>query len=337
MSTRVSAWERLAPVLDLCTPMALRVAATLRLADLIADGASDVDTLATRADCAPDALGRMLRLLVARGVFTEPRPGVFGLNETAELLLSSHPEGMRTWLDLDGFGGRMDLAFTGLLHTVRTGEPAWESVFGRPFWEYLDAEPAVASSFDEAMSVAPEHFADVLTGHDWSSVRHVVDVGGGDGMLLGVLLRAHPDLRATLVDLPDTVGRAGRHLGEPGVAGRCSVAAQSFFDPLPTGGDVYVLRRVLHDWGDADATRILANCARAAGERGSVLIMEVHGSSGADPAPLAEMNLRMLVLCGGRERSVAEYGELAASAGLRVLGNTVTEQASVFIQCEPLG
>lgn len=323
--------------MDLTAPMALRVAATLRLADLIAEGASDVDTLAVRAGCDPDALARTLRLLVVRGVFSEPETGRFALNELAELLRTEHPGGMRTWLDLDGFGGRMDLAFTELLHTVRTGEPAWESVFGRPFWQYLDVDPAMSESFDATMSSAPEYFADVFSDYDWASVRHVVDVGGGDGTLLGEVLAAYPEIRATLVDLPDTVARAERNLGERGVADRCAFAAQSFFEALPAGGDVYVLSSVLHDWGDADACRILANCAEAAGERGSVLIMEAHGTSGGDPISFAEMNLRMLVLCGGRERSIAEYGELAATAGLRVERTTVTRQDSAFIECARQG
>ncbi|POX53150.1 methyltransferase [Streptomyces sp. Ru71] len=309
-----SAWQLLAPLMDLVTPMALRVAATLRLADLIADGAERVDELAKRSGTDADALGRLLRHLVCHGVFEQPSPGRFTLNDKAELLRSDHPGGMGKWLDLNGFGGRMDLVFTGLLHSVRTGGPAWEQVFGTPFWDHLAAEPALAASFDARMARSPRSAA--ASAYDWSGVRHVVDVGGGTGALLDEVLQDRPGLRGTLVDLPQTVARGRRFLAERGLDGRCAFAGQSFFDPLPTGGDVYVLSAVLHDWADEPATAILRRCAEAAGPAGRVLVVEYATSAGADPAMFAEMDLRMLVISGGRERTVEEYGTLAEAAGL---------------------
>ncbi|MFF1921278.1 methyltransferase [Streptomyces sp. NPDC058221] len=197
----VRAWRTLAPLMDLVTPMALRAAATLRLADLIADGSGRIDDLARQSAADQDALGRMLRHLVCHGVFTEPEPGRFDVNAAAELLRSGHPAGLRLGLDLDGFGGTMDLAFTGLLHTVRTGEPAWETVFGKPFWPYLAAHPEMAASFDAVMSSADAFVTDAAGGYDGSTARQVADVGGGTGAFLVELLEAHPDLRATLIDL----------------------------------------------------------------------------------------------------------------------------------------
>ena len=149
-SDPMAAWQVLGPLMDLVTPMALRVAATLRLADFMpddgtGDGTGDgavLGDLAQRAGADPEALARMLRHLVQHGIFTEPRPGQFAANQPAALLRTGQPGAV--WLDLDGFGGRMDLAFTGLAHTVRTGEPAWEQVFGQPFWAYLDANPAIS-------------------------------------------------------------------------------------------------------------------------------------------------------------------------------------------------
>lgn len=132
--------------------MAVRVAATLRLADLMAGGAEHVDELAERSGADAGALGRMLRHLACRGVFAERSPGRFTINEVSDLPRSDHPSGMRRWFDLDGFGGRMDLAFTGLMHTVRTGQPAWEAVFGAPFWDYLAADREMAASFDATMA-----------------------------------------------------------------------------------------------------------------------------------------------------------------------------------------
>ncbi|WP_203919148.1 methyltransferase [Rugosimonospora africana] len=327
-----SAWQLLVPLTDLVTPMAVRVAATLRLADLMAGGVEQVDDLARRSGADADALGRMLRHLTVHGVFAEPSPGRFTLNEIGDLLRSDHPAGMRMMFDLDEFGGRMDLAFTELMHTVRTGRPAWEAAFGTPFWDYLAANPAVATSFDATMAASTRTGAAAT--YDWSGVRHVVDVGGGVGALLAEVLRANAGIRGTLVDLPDTVARGRRFLAERGLDGRCEFAGQSFFDPLPTGGDVYLLVAVLHDWDDEQATAILRRCADAAGRTGRVVIVESHGTAGDDPGMFAEMSLRMLVLAGGRERGVEDYRALVAAAGLAATDVATTSSGLVVIDCQ---
>ncbi|MBF6496581.1 methyltransferase [Nocardia cyriacigeorgica] len=326
------AWKALGPLMDLVTPMAMRVAATLRIADFVAEGPLSVEELARRSDTDADALTRLLRHLVCHGVFTEPCPGTFGDNEIAALLRSDHPSRMRGYLDLDGFFGRMDLVFAGLLHTVHTGEPAWEEVFGAPFWEYLHTHPAMSAAFDEAM--ASGRLAAEAGGYDWSSARHIVDVGGGTGTFLAHVLEAHPEASGTLVDLPETVERGRHYLAARGLDGRCAIAGQSFFDPLPTGGDVYVLCRVIHDWDDEQAAAILRRCADAAGPDGRVVIIEGYDSTG-DPASFAEMNLRMLLISGGRERSIEAYTALAATAGLAVAGVHPTPLGHLVIDCVP--
>lgn len=199
MSERDDTAQSLWPLMDLVTPMALRVAATVNVADLLADGPLDAATLAERSGTDADALARVLSHLAGRGVFVEPTPGMFALNPTAEQRRSDSPTGMRLWLDLEGFGGRMDLAFTELLHTVRTGEPSWQRVFGQPFWEYLADHPAVGAAFDETMASGREFVLDAARGYAWPSTAHVVDVGGGTGALLATVLDDNPDVRATLV------------------------------------------------------------------------------------------------------------------------------------------
>jgi predicted transcriptional regulator len=331
----MAAWQVLGPLMDLVTPMALRVAATLRLADFLPDDgtgeATSVEDLAERVGANSDALARTLRHLVQHGVFREPSPGRFAVNETAALLRAGSPGAV--WLDLEGFGGRMDLAFTGLAHTVRTGEPAWERVFGRPFWDYLDANPAISASFDATMAVDAGNAA-VAAGYDWTTVRRLADVGGGTGTLVAELLQRHPQLRGMLIDLPRTAARAREYLAGRGLDGRCEVVGQSFFDPLPPGADAYLLNRVIHDWDDAAARAILRRCAEAAGSTGRVLVGE-SVVLGADPATFAEMDLRMLVLVGGRERSLADYSALAAEAGLRVAAVHGAATAHVIIECIP--
>jgi 2,7-dihydroxy-5-methyl-1-naphthoate 7-O-methyltransferase len=333
----MAAWQALGPLMDLVTPMALRVAATLRLADFMPDdgtgeGAVLAD-LAERAGADPEALARMLRHLVQHGVFTEPCPGQFAANQTAALLRTGHPGAV--WLDLDGFGGRMDLAFTGLAHTVRTGAPAWEQVFGQPFWAYLDANPAIGASFDATMAVDAGN-APVADGYDWTTVRHVADIGGGTGTLIAEVLRHNPWLRGTLVDLPDTAARARQYLAGLRLDGRCEVVGRSFFEPLPVGADAYLLNRVIHDGDDAAASAILRRCREAAHRTGRVLMVESHGAAGGDPAAFAEMNLRMLVLTGGRERTIDDYSALAAGAGLRVTAVHDITERHVIIECVPV-
>ncbi|ASR39475.1 hypothetical protein BAY61_19805 [Prauserella marina] len=332
--------------------MAVRVAASLRLADLMTEGPVPVAELARRSGTDADALGRLLRHLVCKGIFTEPEHGAFAVNEPAALLAASHPSGMRRRLDLDGFGGRMDLAFTGLAYTVRTGEPAWETVFGIPLWRYLAENEEIGESFDAMMASGDDYVADAVRGYDWSSVRHVVDVGGGTGAFLAGVLGTDPGMRGTLVDLPETVDRARRHLADKGLERRCAVVAGSFFDPLPPGGDVYVLRRVVHDWGDEDAVRILRRCAEAAtrgrtigsdGKSGRVLVIETPSGSAGNPATLAEMDLRMLVFCGGRERATdgddpadpGDYAPIIARAGLDLTGVHRTPLGHVVLDCVP--
>jgi 2,7-dihydroxy-5-methyl-1-naphthoate 7-O-methyltransferase len=332
----MAAWQVLGPLIDLVTPMALRVAATLRLADFMPDDGTGEGTvlgdLAERAGADPEALARMLRHLVLHGVFTEPRPGQFAANQTAALLRTGQPGAV--WLDLDGFGGRMDLAFTGLVHTVRTGKPAWEQVFGQPFWDWLDANPAISASFDATMAVDAGNAA-VADCYDWTTVRHVADIGGGTGTLIAEVLRRNPRLRGTLADLPETAARARQYLAGLGLDGRCEVVGQRFFDPLPPGADAYLLSRVIHDWDDAAATAILRRCAEAAGSTGRVLVIESHGTPGGDPAAFAEMNLRMLVLTGGRERTIDDYSALAAGAGLQVTAVHDITERHVIIECVP--
>lgn len=322
---------------DLCTPWCMHVVATLRIADHIAAGRSGIDDLARASDADAAALQRVLRHLVGKGVFAEPAPGRFALNAAAHALRDDHPSRQRIGLDLDGIGGRMAYAWGGLLRAVRTGKPAYAETFGRPFWDDLDAQPDIAASFDALMGPAGHGVPDpeVLRTADWAAVRSVVDVGGGTGALLAEVLRARPGSRGTLVDLPRTVARAGETFRAAGVADRVTIVGQSFFDPLPAGADLYLLKNVLADWPDAEAMALLRGCAIAARPAGRVVILggvapDGEGG-GADPA------LLMLVLVGGKERSLGEFRALARSAGLEVTDAGRQPSGRYVVECRPTG
>lgn len=299
-------------LLDLVTPIALRVASTLRIADRVAGGPVPVADLAAATRVDPQALARVLRYLAARGVFeVRGDPPAVGLNASAELLRDDHPAGVRRWVDQDGFGGVLDRAGLDLLATVRDGRVA--SAAHR---DALDGD--LAASYDTAMAaLARAQAPEVVAAVDWSGVRHLVDVGGGTGTLLATALHAVPGLRATLVELPGIAAAARALLAAEGLDGRATVLAGDATELALPAADRYLLRFVLHTLDDGPAAAVLRRCALAGAPGARVLVVERVGGP-ADPggAVFTAMDLRMLALGAGRERAVAEYDALAASAGL---------------------
>ena len=297
--------------------MAVRVVATLRIADHITRGLRTAPELARAANADSDALDRVLRHLAQAGLFSRDEAGRYSLTPRGEALRDDHPGGTRAILDIESAIGRADLSFVQLLHSVRTGSPGFPIQFGRDFWADLSADPARSASYDAQMGFDVAADApDIASAYEWGSLGHVVDVGGGNGTLLIALLTAYPSLRGTVFDQPAAAEAARTALSASGLAGRAEVAAGSFFDRLPPGAGGYLLSAILHDWDDAEAIAILRRCAEAAGTEAPVLVIEKIGAQGE--ALRTEMDLRMLVYFGGRERGVAELGVLAAEAGLRV-------------------
>jgi hypothetical protein len=317
---------------DLATPWCVRVVATLRVAEHISAGTGKAEQLAASVGVDHDALTRVLRHLVDRGVFEERAPGEFALNDAARGLLDP---ALRIGLDLDGIGGRMAGAWSSLLSAVRTGRPAYHEVFGRPWWEDLDAHPDIASSFDALMG--PEGHGppdpEVILNGDWSEVSCVADVGGGTGALLASVLQARPQLRGLLIDLPRTVARSGEIFAAAGVAAdRVTTVGQSFFDPLPTGADLYLLKSVISDWPDAEARAILLRCAEAARPSGRVAVI-----GGVTPhSPAGEGDLMMMALVGGKARGLADFTELAGEAGLEVVASGRSPSGKFVVECRPV-
>jgi precorrin-6B methylase 2 len=309
---------------DAITPWAVRAAATLRLADLISAGTTSLPDLAAKAHADPDALRRLMRYLTVRGVFAETEPGVYALTPAADMLREDHPAGRRTWWDVDGVAGRIEGSFIRLKDAICTGEAAYPLVYGQPFYEDMATNPERARSFNALMATHASYFGQIVSGYDWSGVKHVFDIGGGTGALLTEILRGNPGMNGTLVDLPGVVEEAEEALAAAGIADRAAVVGGSIFQRLPAGGDLYVLSNVLHDWGDDKATEILRRAAEAAGSDGRVLVVQIlvdmAQQESMDPGELyfiTQMDLRLLSLMGGKERTYEEFVHLAANAGLK--------------------
>jgi len=305
---------------DLMTPMAIRVAATLRLADHIASGTRTAASLAAALDADADALERVMDRLVAAGVLTRTEQGdAYELTALGEGLRDDSPGSARQWLDIEGALGRAELCFVELLHTVITGEPAYPRHFGQGFWDDLSGDPDRGASFDALMGARLAADAPaVAQAYPWATLGHVVDVGGGNGTLLLAILRTHPELRGTVVELAGPAARAASAINDAGLGDRADTHVGSFFDPLPPGAGGYVLSGVLHDWDDKSAVAILCRCAEAAGT-GTVLVVD-HFGDPVSGGPDSEGALRMLCYVRGRERGLPELAELARSAGLEVDG-----------------
>ena len=297
---------------DLVTPMAIRVAATLRIADHLDRGVTTAPELAKAVAVDADALDRVLRHLVTVGVLTHD--GGYALTALGERLRAGD---LRDQLDIEGPLGRAELSFAHLLETVRTGEAAFPLRYGREFWDDLSADPERTASYAALMGVDATDWAPaIVAGFDWASLGHVTDVGGGNGSLLTALLRGHPTLRGTVVDLAGPVEAARATFAAAGLAGRAGALVGSFFDPLPSRAGGYLLCAIIHDWDDDPARAILRRCAEAAGPGGRVFVVEKTGVDGETVN--TGMDLRVLAYFGARERSLAQLVALAGGAGLEL-------------------
>lgn len=298
---------------------AVYAAAKLGIADLLADGPVSSADLARATGTHEPSLYRVLRLLAALDVFEEVEPGSFGLKILGDRLRSDARAGMRSWaVFLEATGGVQP--FEHILDTVRTGTPGLETAFGMGLFEYLAQRPGSAATFDAAMSERTAAFAPGVAGtYDFSDIRSIVDVGGGQGTLLAEILRRHSHLHGTLFETAAVAARAEAVLDGTDLADRCELLAGDFFEQVPPGADCYLLANVLHDWDDSRAIDLLRRCRRSMARGGRVLIIErLIPDEPGDAVPTLLSDINMLVITGGQERTNAEYAHLLARAGLTI-------------------
>ncbi len=294
----------------------LYVAAQLGVADLLASGPQTVEELARRTETHAPSLYRVLRCLASVGIFRETDGRAFELTPAAQMILrgdgSLRP--MVLWLG----DPRVDHVWESFLWSVQTGRPAVEKTHGKPAFEWLNDDPDLAQVFNDAMtSNASVRYAAVVDTYDFSGIRRLVDVGGGHGALMTQILKANPALNGAVYDLPPVIEGTTRRLAEWGLADRCEAIAGDIFREVPPA-DAHLMSSVLHDWDDERCNLILRNCHRAATPQARLLIVEIVATAANEPSFAKLLDMQMLAVTGGRERTEDEYGELLRSAGYRL-------------------
>jgi hypothetical protein len=295
---------------------ALYVAAKLGLADLLKDGPRTADELASATKSHPHSLYRLVRALASVGVFAEDDRHRFSLTPLAECLRSG-PESQRSLAIMSG--EEHFHAFGQLLYSVQTGKIAFDKLFGMPVFDFLQQHPEQAKVFDEAMvGVHGRETAAMLDAYDFSGVGVLADIGGGNGSVISAILKKYPGMKGILFDLPGVVERARANIETAGMKDRCQVIGGSFFESVPGGADAYLLRHIIHDWDDEKSARILQNIHRAMGRDGKLLVVESVVPQGNNPSFVKLLDLAMLVIPGGAERTEEEYRRLYSGAGFRL-------------------
>jgi DNA-binding transcriptional ArsR family regulator len=310
------------------TAQAIIAAAHLGIADALAEGPLSADQLASAVNADADAVSRLLRALITRGIFRQRRDGRYELTPLADTLRSDSDVSLNAWARFMGSPEHRE-HWTHLPDAIRTGQSVVPVLRGKPFFEYVVDEPEFGELFNGAMtSVSELAISAVIAGYNFGPYPTIIDVGGGHGRMLAAILGATPHSRGVLFDLPHVVAGAPVILEEHRVADRVRIAEGSFFDAVPDGGDAYVLKHVIHDWDDDDAVHILGNVRKAAAPGKHVLLVEAVIPEHNREFPGKWVDLEMLLVAAARERTAAEYSELLKRADFRL--TKVVETASPF-------
>jgi SAM-dependent methyltransferase len=312
---------------------AIHVAAKLGLADLLAAGPKSVLDLSDATRMNGTSLARFLRALTSLGIFAEDTSGRYCQTPLGEALRADHPESIRPLAMM--LGARFIWEPVGWLdESIRTGQAAFERVHSAPFFRHLAENPEDAAVFNAAMSSMPSYIAGIVEAYDFSKFRRIVDVGGGHGALLAAILEANPQTRGVLQDLPPVVAGASA-LRRDGIADRCELVAGDFFEGIPDGGDAYLLKGIIHDWNDEAAVEILRNCRRAIRPDGTLILVDTV-LTGSDDPERALMDLLMMVVTGGRERTALEFRWLLQEAGFSLTRVITSTRGHSILESRPV-
>jgi len=293
----------------------IHVAATLRIPDLLAEGSRKIDELSEMTETHCDSLYRMMRALAGVGIFAETKKHVFVNTPLSECLL----EGRLRSAALMFHSKWHDRMWDNLMFSIRTGNPAFEKIYGEQAFDWFKKNPEEAEQFHEANSfkAAFSHrvIADV---YDFTGISIITDVGGGLGGLMSEILKANSRMKGVVAELPETVRHLGQIIKRKNLEGRMTAVECDFFKKIPSGSDAYLLSHILHDWPDEKCLTILRNCRKAIGDRGKLLIAEAVITPGNDFSITKLLDLEVLLMGGGRERSEKEFRRLLKNSGFHL-------------------
>lgn len=308
-------------------------AARLRIADLLVSGPQSIGELAEATSARPRTLERLLTALTSVGVFTVDDTGNWQNTSLSEFMREDHPHSMRSWALIMGspFFWR---PMGELEHSIVTGKEAFTQVFQAGFFDYLKTNPGDGTLFNQAMAAQASGFMDEITGaYDFSRFSTLADLGGGTGKVLAMILRDNPELDGTLYELPDVIGEVeGSLVAEFGA--RLTLASGSIFDGVPAGLDCYMTVRVIHDWPDDEAVKILRNCRKAMRPDSTLLLVEGILDENAPPN-YAMMDMLMLVLAGSMERTENDFRNLLEKGGFE-LSKVIRQGWITMLECTPI-
>jgi O-methyltransferase domain len=309
--------------------------AELGVADHIEAGSpQSVESLARATGSHERSLHRILCFLAGHGIFEQKDDGDFDHTPLSYCLRSDADGSFRPAAQMIH---RFYAAWDGLHHAVMTGESGFDKVFGQPLFEYLGTHPEVAPIFDAGMTAIHGHeTAAMLEAYDFSQVRILADIGGGNGSLISALLQRYPGLKAILFDLGHVVRRTRESLKARAIADRCSVIEGNFFDSLPSGADTYLFRHIIHDWNDEQTVQILKNCRKVIPKDGRLLIVEAVVQTGNKPSLARDFDMAMLTFPGGVERTEKEYKLLLEKAGFQHSSTTPTTSVISVLEAKPI-
>ena len=308
------------------------ITAKLGLADLVKDGAKTADDLAAATATDVPSLFRVLRALASVGIFTQDEQHRFGDTPLLQTLRSDVPGSLRAFA-MTELGEEHYPAWGDLLHSVKTGGIAFDHAFGTDVWKYFAQHPDNAKIFNDAMSGMTAQANEALhAAYDFAGIKTLVDIGGGHGGLITSILRRNPDMRGILFDSPQVIDGAQSVIQTSDVAARCEPVGGNFFESVPAGGDAHIMKWIVHDWDDDQSVAILKNSHRALAENGKLILVEAVVPAGNEPHFSKFIDLNMLVMTGGRERTEAEFRDLYERAGFRLTRVVPTESPFSVIE-----
>ena len=297
---------------------AISIVAELRIADLLAGGSKTAEELALTTKSHSRSLYRLLRACASVGIFSEGSDKRFSLTPMAEFLRSDNPESLRAFAEMLAHGEQFQ-TWSALDFSIQTGTPAFDKVHGMPIFEYYPTHPKSGQIFNDAMtSMSLGSSMAVMQAYDFSGITKLVDIGGGHGFLLASVLEKYPTMKGVLYDTATIVEEAKGLLEKQGVTNRCETVGGNFFESAPSGGDAYMMKHIIHDWNDEGCIAILKNCRKGITEGGKLLVIEMVVPPGNEPSLSKLLDLQMLAVLPGCERTEEEYSALFGAAGFKL-------------------